>query len=235
MADAAPNSEPESKTLLRVDLARDSTFWWYYNEHYDGGEYLPKYVDRDLFRKAMQDSFNKSYCYAVKNGGKGELGLDFTHPLMSEAIDPGASDNYETYFGDMPKLHVPALCLSLQQEWHELVKSDEKGAELRKGPKGKYDDIVGKLVVIALNGDDGRQSVMVRVDAVTYLDGLDDLCSEEGDWFEVTPQAEDAQQSKSLLLEIHKRNGKQVFSPEAIKEKGGLCVVYFHRVNPYQL
>lgn len=225
-----------SSSVVKVppaDLKFDCAFRWFYDRHYSNGKDLPKYVDRVLFREHMLEQFMAVYQDAIANGQPEQMGPGLLHPLMSEWIDPGAGGKYDMYWNDEYQVEVPALVLSLQKEWHDLVWSGDKTGELRKGAVGQYDDLEGELIVLALNGDKtGEHSIMVRVESVEYASSLDEQC-DSGNWPAITPQvtakdeAQGAQEAKDLLLSIRKQDGTQVFSPEAVKEKGGLCAIYF--------
>lgn len=216
-------STPESKPDIDAILA-DCAFKWFYHRNYNDGEDLPKYVDRALFREHMMEQFMNVYQNAYATDQPQPMSPALCQPLICEPINADAMFDY---------IEVPAFMLTLQKPWYDLIWSGDKTGVLCKGTEVDYGNVNGALIVIALDGDEsGEHIIVARVCGVEYASSIDEQC-DSGRWPAIVPQAtgidtpQGAQEAKNLLLGIYDRDGAQVFSPEAVAEAGGLSAIYF--------
>lgn len=113
------------------------------------------------------------------------------------------------------------------EPWFTEIREGRKTVEVRVGPDGRYEDLIGKTVKFIGPED---QTVGVVVSKVRHYDTLDDLVKKEG-WKKIAPQAKTDKAAKEAYskITITRRSGLEVevFSDERVAKLGGVNAVEF--------
>ena len=120
--------------------------------------------------------------------------------------------------------------MAVQEPWFSMIPK-EKTVEGRAAPVERYSYIVGRELII-LCKEDPERMVTVVITAVRHYPTLDKYLEKE--WEKAAPQAASFDEAKKMYLDIWKPCSPvptsrkiQVFSPERVEERGGMCAIEF--------
>lgn len=116
---------------------------------------------------------------------------------------------------DVKPEHQHEYKMFVQEPWFSQIKDGKKTIEARRGKDGQLKESLGRELSLT----NGVEEFRVKVVEIKHYDTLDEFIDAE--YANAAPQAKDAKEAKKLYLEILSKD-KQVFSEEAIKEKGGI-------------
>lgn len=114
----------------------------------------------------------------------------------------------------MKKLHVQSL-------WLEQIRKRHKTIEGRTGSNGKFQDWIGEVALFT----DGNINIPVIIRNVKHYSTLEEYIKNCG-WENVAPHLHSYEETIIAYLAIVDENGVQVFSPERIAERGGICALH---------
>lgn len=111
--------------------------------------------------------------------------------------------------------------LHVQTVWLEQIKNRRKTIEGRTGNTTKFQDWVGEVAIFT----DGNLRVPVIIRKVKHYNTLDEYIDACG-WENVAPHLNSRAETIIAYLAIVDSEGVQVFSPQQIARRGGICALH---------
>jgi len=105
--------------------------------------------------------------------------------------------------------------------WFEEIAAGRKTIEVRVGALDKFSQLAGQNVIVL--GGPGKKA-KATIESVVHYDTLEALLTKEG-YKNVAPQTSSAAAAKTALLELTNKAGEVIYSPDRVKEKGGVCAL----------
>jgi ASC-1-like (ASCH) protein len=152
--------------------------------------------------------------------------------LMNSSMSTSSRVSRKNRFND---IKPPEPMSPVQGDWFVEIVAGRKTVEGRASAVGEYDSYIG--TIIALRGNMNgviTNPIFVEVTDVRHYPDLDSYLAGEG-WQRVAPHMSNNKATRKEYLAIKKSDGTQVFSPERIKERGGINAVEMKLISAHKL